>query len=68
VQLQTANGVVTAPLVRLHSVDVGGNRARDVAAVVHPAVPPPLDGVIGLSFLDHFTYAVDPRRHILRLR
>jgi len=24
--------------------------------------------VIGLSFLDHFTHAVDPRRHILRLR
>ena len=68
VQLQTANGVVTAPLVQLRSIDVGGNRARDVMAVVHPAVPPPLDGVIGLSFLDHFTYSVDPRRHILRLR
>ena len=68
VQLQTANGVVTAPLVQLRSIDVGGNRARDVMAVVHPAVPPPLDGVIGLSFLDHFTYAVNPRRHVLRLR
>ena len=68
VQLQTANGTVTAPLVRLRSIDVGGNRARDVMAVMHPAVPPPFDGVIGLSFLDHFTYAVDPRRHILRLR
>jgi len=68
VQLQTANGVVTAPLVQLRSIDVGGNRARDVMAVVHPAVPPPLDGVIGLSFLDHFTYSVDPRRHVLRLR
>ena len=68
VQLQTANGVVTAPLVQLRSIDVGGNRARDVMAVVHPAVSPPLDGVIGLSFLDHFTYSVDPRRHVLRLR
>ena len=68
VQLQTANGIVTASLVRLRTVDVGGNRARDIAAVVHPAVAPPLDGVIGLSFLDHFTYAVDPRRHTLRLR
>ena len=68
VQLQTANGIVTAPVVRLRTVDVGGNRARDVMAVVHPAVPAPLDGVIGLSFLDHFTYSVDPRRHVLRLR
>lgn len=68
IQLQTANGIVTAPLVQLRSIDVGGNRTRDVMAVVHPAVPPPLDGVIGLSFLDHFTYSIDPRRHILRLR
>jgi len=68
IQLQTANGTVTAPLVQLRSIDVGGNRTRDVMAVVHPAVPPPLDGVIGLSFLDHFTYSIDPRRHILRLR
>ena len=67
-QLQTANGIVTAPLVRLRTVDVGGNRARDVLAVVHAAVPPPLDGIIGLSFLDNFTYSVDPRRHTLRLR
>ncbi len=67
-QLQTANGIVTAPLVRLRTVDVGGNRARDVLAVVHAAVPPPLDGIIGLSFLDNFTYSVDPHRHTLRLR
>ena len=66
-QLQTANGVVTAPIVRLRTIDVGGNRAHDVLAVVHAAVPPPLDGIIGLSFLDRFTYSVDPRRRTLRL-
>lgn len=68
VELHTANGVVKAPLVRLSSVDVGGNRARDVQAVVHGAVGPPLDGIIGLSFLNEFSYAVDPRRRVLRLR
>jgi hypothetical protein len=31
-------------------------------------VAPPLDGVIGLSFLNNFSYAVDPRRRVLRLR
>ena len=68
VELRTANGTIRVPVVQLRSVDVGGNRARDVEAVIHPAVPPPLDGIIGLSFLDHFSYGVDPRRRVLRLR
>ncbi len=68
VELHTANGVVRAPVVELRSVEVGGNRARYVEAVVHAAVPPPLDGIIGLSFLDHFSYGVDPRRRVLHLR
>ena len=68
VSLRTANGVVQAPLVRLSSIDVGGSRARDVQAVVHDAVAAPLDGIIGLSFLNNFTYAVDPRRKVLRLQ
>jgi clan AA aspartic protease (TIGR02281 family) len=67
VELHTANGVIHAPIVELRSVDVGGNRARDVQAVVHDGVPGRLDGIIGLSFLDHFTYGIDPRRRILRL-
>lgn len=68
IDLRTANGTVSAPLVKLRTVDVGGNRARDVQAVVHPALGPPYDGVIGLSFLNNFQYGIDPRRHILRLR
>lgn len=68
ISLRTANGVVQAPVVRIGSVTVGGSRARDIDAVVHEAVAPPLDGIIGLSFLNHFTYAVDPRRRVLRLR
>jgi clan AA aspartic protease (TIGR02281 family) len=67
VELRTANGVVRAPLFHLRTVDVGGSRARDVPAVVHAAVAPPLDGVIGLSFLNQFRYAIDPRRRVLRL-
>ncbi|HYR96700.1 MAG TPA: retropepsin-like aspartic protease [Candidatus Binatus sp.] len=68
-ELRTANGVVHAPLVRLRTVDVGKNRAKDVAAVVHTAVSAPLDGVIGLSYLNNFsTYSIDSRRRTLRLR
>ena len=67
-ELHTANGTVRAPVVRLKTVDVGGNRARDVPAVVQNAVGPALDGIIGLSYLDNFSYAIDPKRRMLRLR
>lgn len=67
VDLQTANGIVRAPLVRLRSLDVGGARAHDLHAVVHVAVAPPLHGVLGLNFLNNFSYAIDPRRRTLRL-
>ncbi|MCW5892487.1 MAG: retroviral-like aspartic protease family protein [bacterium] len=66
--LQTANGTVTVPLVELRSLDVGGSRAHGVQAVVHDAVNAPLDGIIGLNFLNQFHYAIDPRRRTLRLR
>ena len=67
VDIRTANGTVRAPIVELASIDVGGNRARQVRAIVHPAVAPPLDGIIGLSFLNRFSYGIDPRRRVLRL-
>ncbi|HLK10362.1 MAG TPA: retropepsin-like aspartic protease [Candidatus Binatia bacterium] len=68
VALQTANGVVTAPLVRLADLAVSGNRAGGVAAVVYGGVPAGLDGIVGLSFLNRFSYSVDPQRRVLRLR
>lgn len=68
-QLSTANGMVQAPLVRIRTVDVGNNRAKDVPAVVHNAVSTQLDGVIGLSYLNNFSsYSIDSRRRTLRLR
>jgi clan AA aspartic protease (TIGR02281 family) len=68
VTLQTANGVVTAPLVRLADLAMAGNRAGGVPAVVYGGVPAGLDGIIGLSFLNRFRYAIDPQRRVLRLR
>lgn len=68
VTLHTANGTVRAPLVRLRQLEVGDAKARDVDAVVHGAVSSPLDGVLGLNFLNRYQYAVDPKRRVLRLR
>lgn len=68
VLLHTANGVVAAPLVELGTVEIGGNRAQGVEAVIQPAVDGPLDGIIGLTFLNRFSYSIVPSRHVLRLR
>jgi aspartyl protease family protein len=68
VELRTANGTVRAPLVRLRQIEVGEARARDLEAVVHEAVSAPLDGVLGLNFLNRFHYAIDPQRRVLRLQ
>ncbi|HZP41022.1 MAG TPA: retropepsin-like aspartic protease [Candidatus Binatia bacterium] len=68
VLLRTANGPVAAPLVELGTVEVGGNRAQGVEAVIQPAVEAPLDGIIGLTFLNRFSYSIIPSRRVLRLR
>jgi len=66
--LATANGLVHAPLVTIRYFDLGSNRARDVRTVVHDSVRPPLDGIVGLSYLNNFSYVVDAKQRVLRLR
>jgi aspartyl protease family protein len=68
VKLRTANGLVEARRVDLASVQIGGTRAVGVDAVVQPAVEAPLDGIIGLSFLNRFSYSIVPARRVLRLQ
>jgi clan AA aspartic protease (TIGR02281 family) len=63
----TANGAVRAPVVRLRSLDLEGTRALDIQAIVHDAVGPQIDGVLGLNFLNRYRYAVDPQRRLLEL-
>ncbi|HXJ35734.1 MAG TPA: retropepsin-like aspartic protease [Candidatus Eisenbacteria bacterium] len=68
VTLHTANGIVRAPVVRIATLDLGTTRAHDVQAIVHDAVGPKLDGVIGLNFLNQYRYAIDPQRRTLHLQ
>jgi len=67
IQMQTANGFVPMPLVRIRTVDVGGRRSHDVQAVILPQDLGDLDGIIGMNFLNEFVYSIDPRRSVLRL-
>lgn len=68
IEIHTANGPVRAPVVRLRTLELGDTRAHDVQAIVHDAVGPRLDGVIGLNFLNHYRYAIDPQRRVLHLQ
>lgn len=56
VRMRTANGVVSAAMVRLHEVRVGGIVVRDVPAVVSPPgqSTPNLLGMTFLNNLHHF--------------
>ena len=65
--MHTANGPIHVPVVQVPTIDVGGNRARDVTAVVHNAVGAPLAGILGLSYLDNFQYSIDPKKRVLHL-
>jgi len=70
VRLATANGLIQAPLTLLDEVDVGGAVARHVPAVIHdlPNTPPPVVGLLGLSFLERFRVNLDLSSGLLLLQ
>ncbi len=69
VTLQTASGLVQAPLIKIPSVEVGQAEAKDVAAVVLdiPGMPPQVAGLLGLSFLSRFKVTIDPDKELMTL-
>lgn len=60
----TANGVVQQKLVTLESVDLAGARVQQVPATVSPSMS---EGLLGLSFFNHFRYDVDPVAGVITL-
>ncbi len=67
VQLATANGQVTAPLVTIRELDVAGARVSHLDVVVLDSLGE-FDGLLGLSFLDHFNMELDRNRSEMTLR
>jgi clan AA aspartic protease (TIGR02281 family) len=67
IQLSTAGGVISAPLLQIHSLDVGGYSVRNLQVVVLPPGVGPAEGLLGLNFLKHFKYTVDASRSEFRL-
>jgi len=68
VMVETANGKVQAPVVKLASVDLHGARVTNVEAVVLPDGEAGLSRpLIGLNFLEHFKMTLDAEHGVLRL-
>ena len=53
----TANGRVQQSLITLDLVELGGASARNVLATISRSMSTEL---LGLSFLNHFRYSIDP--------
>jgi clan AA aspartic protease (TIGR02281 family) len=67
ISVATANGDVAADLIQLTSVQIANARLARVDALIMDAVEPPLIGILGLSFLNHFRYSVDSARGTIHL-
>ena len=63
-QFTTANGMVEQAIVTLDSVELGSAQAADVTASISPTMQ---IGLLGLSFLNRFTYQVDAAAGMLTL-
>jgi aspartyl protease family protein len=68
VRLQTANGLIDAPLVKLDSIEVGGMRIGNLMAAVHDfSQDESVSGLLGLNFLSHFRIDIDTKNRVLVL-
>ena len=66
--IQTANGVIQAPLTSIESINVGGVEMKNLAAVIHDAVPnSQVAGLLGLNFLSNFRMEIDTENGLLHL-
>ncbi|MDX8411679.1 MAG: TIGR02281 family clan AA aspartic protease [Mariprofundaceae bacterium] len=58
--IHTAGGDISAPMVTLNSINIGHAAQPDVPAAVHELVGmSPGLGLLGMSFLDHYSMTVD---------
>jgi clan AA aspartic protease (TIGR02281 family) len=64
VQVRTANGIISTPLVQLESVKLGGARVDGLMATVNPTTS---IGLLGGAFFNNFSYGVDPSTSVITL-
>ena len=67
VHVRTASGEVQAPMISLEAVDLGGAVVPRVRALVMENLGGP-DGLLGLSYLNHFDVAIEQETGVVSLR
>lgn len=69
ITLNTVGGTVRADMIRLDTINVGEAEVHNVMVAVHDLPEPPtgVDGLLGLSFLDHFLVTLDAKQGKLHL-
>jgi clan AA aspartic protease (TIGR02281 family) len=65
ITITTANGELSVPLVRLHSIVLGSARVENLTATLNPTLDV---GLLGGSFFNNFSYQVDPNTSIMTLK
>lgn len=65
--LQTANGIIEAPVITLHSLNVNGAVVNNIDVTVVKSLGQ-YDGLLGLSFLGHFNFDINQSAQMLTLR
>jgi clan AA aspartic protease (TIGR02281 family) len=63
---QTVNGVVSAPVVTLESIQISGMEVRGLRASVHD-ISPEVSGLLGMNFLSLFRMDIDHSNSLLHL-
>ena len=63
---QTANGIISAPIVTLDSIEVQGMEVRRLTASVQE-ISPEVSGLLGMNFLQHFRMDIDHQNALLHL-
>ena len=64
ITMQTANGKIELPLVRLASVELAGARVEGLMATLNPTMN---IGLLGGAFFNQFNYGVDPAANVITL-
>ena len=67
ISIQTANGIVDAPIVKLDSFDLGSLHADGISAVVHNIDAGGQMGLLGMNFLSAYRMTIDHEHHVLLL-
>jgi clan AA aspartic protease (TIGR02281 family) len=67
INIATAAGILSVPMIRVQSVSLGGYMVRNIDVLVIPESIGPNVGLLGLNFLNHFKYTVDAARSEFRL-